>query len=140
MVNSTDLCNREVQAQSTGDNVNVLADDDLQSVISSLEAEFESRDEYNLITECDTNVGNMESLGSTMRADVTSSSGDQVNSEPSDTIHRFPGQVGPDIVSIHGAISGTGVPNFASAQIPVETKLNIQAWERRLKNYHDQEL
>ena len=34
-------------------------------------------------------------------------------------------------------ILNTGVPNYAQARIPLASGLNINEWERELRNYHD---
>ena len=45
-----------------------------------------------------------------------------------------------DLIEIHEIVKETGKPNFMQARIPVKSQLNVEVWEKLLKNYWDQQL
>ena len=47
------------------------------------------------------------------------------------------GQV-PNIVEAHAKIKQSGLPNFMSLRIPVQTQLKVQSWKKYLHSYWDQ--
>ena len=44
------------------------------------------------------------------------------------------------LIKTEDTILGTGVPNYQEARIPIESGLNVQAWERYLHDYADKRL
>ena len=52
---------------------------------------------------------------------------------------RIWGQV-PNIVEAHAKIKQSGLPNFMSLRIPVQTQLKVRSWEKYLYSYWDQQL
>ena len=49
-------------------------------------------------------------------------------------------QVNPDLLQVHETVKQTGTHNFLSAQIPIPSQLNVEAWEINLTNYWDKQL
>ena len=45
----------------------------------------------------------------------------------------------PDIVEAHAKIKHSGLPNFMYMRIPVQTQLNVEAWEQYLHCYWDKQ-
>ena len=43
-------------------------------------------------------------------------------------------------IDVHKKVRQTGLPNFMSARIPVESQLNIDKWKEALVDYWDQQL
>ena len=43
-------------------------------------------------------------------------------------------------LQIHNMVKSTGKPNFLEARFPVNSQLNVSAWERNLVNYWDRQL
>ena len=44
------------------------------------------------------------------------------------------------LLEIHDTVRQSGKPNFLGARIPVVSQLNVEAWEKHLKGYWDQQL
>ena len=45
-----------------------------------------------------------------------------------------------DPIQLHNAVKQQGNPNFIGARIPVQSQLNVEAWQRELSSYWDQQL
>ena len=46
----------------------------------------------------------------------------------------------PNILQAHANVRQSGVPNFMSCRIPVQTQLKVQAWKKYLDSYWDRQL
>ena len=46
----------------------------------------------------------------------------------------------PDIIAAHSMIRQSNVPNFMGCRIPLKTQLNIEAWQKYLDSYWDEQL
>ena len=46
----------------------------------------------------------------------------------------------PNILQAHAHVRQSGVPNFMSCRIPVQTQLKVQAWKKYLNSYWDRQL
>ena len=46
---------------------------------------------------------------------------------------------GCTVFNIHALVWATGVPNYMQARIPVQSQLNVDAWNGELTDYWDQQ-